>query len=538
MSKKKMIILGVEEDENGQENKIGLPLKDLTTHGFMFGTTGSGKSTALLNLALQTFDLGASTAILEPHGDLCLDALKSIPDGALDRVVYLAFDGPQLPSIPLMTLGLGGGIDVAVGAAMSVMRMAEPGSWDQSTRMREVLRHSSRVILDALGWQASILALDRFLTASESAFRDRILSKVSDENSRSRDYCQYEVAAALDGEKKGGAGMKESVLGAQRRLEIFVTDRRFRRSLALPALGPRINISRMLAANKLLLLPVNKAELGGKVSGLVSMLFMQMVQSAFLSRTDRSQRNQAVIIIDEFAAMAGAESGGKEVAEITNVLLAEARKFGASVMLATQSAEQLGPDVRKKVAINTNQKIILLVSDPGEANQAATILGDERINDTDIRAIPRFHGYVKVMVDKQPMPPTLLKMLPPVRLEEEPAYFASPERPEVSSEWKKIRELAKDAFDPDSAVDNVPVIQHLRKVDDDTWAQVVHDAVNWNRYQAGRFLADPQLEPDRIKRAKKISRALYALPWWLREAHYWREKTQGKRKGRPAKGRK
>ncbi len=54
----KMIILGTAIDENGGEHKIGLPLKDLTTHGFMFGTTGSGKSTALLNLALQTFDLG------------------------------------------------------------------------------------------------------------------------------------------------------------------------------------------------------------------------------------------------------------------------------------------------------------------------------------------------------------------------------------------------------------------------------------------------------------------------------------------------
>jgi hypothetical protein len=531
----KMVILGTAVDENGSEHKIGLPLADLTTHGFMFGTTGSGKSTALLNLALQTFDLGASTAILEPHGDLCDDALKTIPDSRLDRAIYLAFDGYQLPSIPLMTLGLGGGVDVAVGAAMSVMRMAEPGSWDQSTRMREVLRHSSRVILDALGWNASLLALDRFLTANESAFRERILAGVSDENSRSRDYCQYEIAATLDGEKKGGSGMKESVLGAQRRLEIFVTDRRFRRSLALPALGPRISIPRMLAGNKLLLLPVNKAELGGKVSGLVSMLFMQMVQTAFLSRTDRSQRNQAVVIIDEFAAMAGAESGGSEVAEITNVLLAEARKFGASIMLATQSAEQLGPEVRKKVAINTNLKIILLVSDPDEARQAATILGSELVNETDIRAVPRFHGYVRAMVHKSPKPPALLQMLPPVRFDAEPSYYAVPDEPTLSGEWRQVHELAQDARNPDAPVDNTPVIQHLRKVDDETWAQLVRDAIVWNRYQAALLLARPELEPNRIERAKQISGALYGLPWWLREAHYWRERTQGKRKGRPRK---
>jgi hypothetical protein len=536
--KEKMVILGTATDENGASHQIGVPLADLTTHGFMFGTTGSGKSTALRNLALQTFDLGASTAILEPHGDLCEDMVSDLPDSALDQVVYLAFDGPQLPSIPLMTLGLGGGVDVAVGAAMSVMRMAEPASWDQSTRMREVLRHTSRVILDAFGWQASLLALDRFLTAQESKFRERILSRVSDENSRSRDFCRYEIAATLDGEKKGGAGMRESILGAQRRLEIFVTDRRFRRSLALPPLGPRINISQMLAGRKLLLLPVNKAELGGKVSGLVSMLFMQMVQTAFLSRTDRSQRNQAVIIIDEFAAMAGAESGGSEVAEITNVLLAEARKFGASVILATQSAEQLGPDVRKKVAINTNLKMILLVSDPGEASQAATILGSDLVNETDIRAVPRFHGYIRAMVHKSPKDPCLLQMLPPVKLEGGDRYHAIPDRPDVSSEWEKVRELARDARDPDVSVDNVPVIAHLRNLPNQAWGQVVKDAMAWNRYQAGLLLIYPEREPNRVERAKKISRALYGLPWWLREAHYWRELNEGKRQpGRPRKKR-
>jgi len=35
-------------------------------------------------------------------------------------------------------------------------------------------------------------------------------------------------------------------------------------------------------------------------------------------------------------------------------------------------------------------------------------------------------------------------------------------------------------------------------------------------------------------RAKKISRCLYGLPWWLREAFYWRTFNAGKRSpGRP-----
>ncbi|RMD57999.1 hypothetical protein D6833_13340, partial [Candidatus Parcubacteria bacterium] len=47
-----VILLGEQEDEAGNRHKIGVPLADLTTHGFMIGTTGSGKSTALRNLAV------------------------------------------------------------------------------------------------------------------------------------------------------------------------------------------------------------------------------------------------------------------------------------------------------------------------------------------------------------------------------------------------------------------------------------------------------------------------------------------------------
>jgi hypothetical protein len=37
------------------------------------------------------------------------------------------------------------------------------------------------------------------------------------------------------------------------------------------------------------------------------------------------------------------------------------------------------------------------------------------------------------------------------------------------------------------------------------------------------LFAEPAREPDKIERAKKISRLNYGLPWWLREAHFWRE---------------
>ncbi len=123
---RKMIILGHNIDDDGNTITAGIPLEDWKTHTLMVGTTGSGKSTALTNLALQFFGLGVSTCIVEPHGDLCLDTLAAVPDNALGNVVYLALDSLQPPSIPLTALGLGGGIDVGTLVVMSVIRAAEP----------------------------------------------------------------------------------------------------------------------------------------------------------------------------------------------------------------------------------------------------------------------------------------------------------------------------------------------------------------------------------------------------------------------------
>lgn len=521
MSKRKMIILGKSVDEDGNDWKVGVPLPDLQTHAVVFGSTGSGKSTFLRNLAVQTFGLGASTCIVEPHGDLCLDVLSAVPQSQLDKTVYLSLDSLQPFSLPLMSVGLGAGLDIAVGAVMSVLRMAEPASWDQSARTREILRHSIRTILDVLGWQASLLALDRFLTKKESAFRAEILSRVSEENSRSGDYCRFEIAPALE-DVKGKSGLMDSILAAQRRLEIFITDLRFRRSLALPPLGPRISLPELLRGGKLILLPVNSAVIGKDPANLLSMLFMQMVKTALLSRTDQSQRQQAVVIIDEFAGMAGGDSG--EVAEIVDVILREGRKFGASQILATQSVNQLSPEVKKNLQVNTNTKVVLLVSDVDDARDAANILGSDLINDVDIRSMPKFHGYVRAMVNKSPKAPALLQMLPPMSLAEmEQDFHIETERPSVSDLWKKVMGMAQTAIDPTRPMCAEEVVNLLRGLDEVSWLQVVADAQAWNRYRSGELLAHPSLEPNKVERARKISRLYYGLPWWLREAHFWRE---------------
>jgi len=125
-------------------------------------------------------------------------------------------------------------------------------------------------------------------------------------------------------------------------------------------------------------------------------------------------------------------------------------------------------------------------------------------------------------------------MLPPRRLAEKMIFFEEPEKPGVSDLWQRVRSLAQSALRPNTPAGSVEVVGFLRQLEEHDWGQMVKDAMLWNRYHASRLLAYPDLEPNKVERAKKISRMSYGLPWWLREAHYWRELERGKNKvGRP-----
>jgi len=143
------IILGKQMDAAGREWQIGMPLADLQTHASIVGATGSGKSTLLRNLNLQIFDLDASIIVIEPHGDLVDDILSGCDDARLSRAVVLDLNNPCPPAIPMLTVGLRQNSDVAKQMAMSVLRVADSANWEASGQMREVLRHTLNVLLDA-----------------------------------------------------------------------------------------------------------------------------------------------------------------------------------------------------------------------------------------------------------------------------------------------------------------------------------------------------------------------------------------------------
>jgi len=266
------------------------------------------------------------------------------------------------------------------------------------------------------------------------------------------------------------------------------------------------------ALPRMILVPLQAATLGEEAKRVFGTLFMQMCVHAFLART-ADERRQTLIIIDEFADLAGGAIG-----ELVKILLAQARKFGASVVLATQSIYQLPPDVKLEVRSNTNIKIILRIAGRDDAKEAALNLGDDRLSESDLMNIERFHGYAKVMVRGSPQPPFYFASLPPVFLGDGASTVSAPGGGENLSdppdELQAIHRLARE--NPEQA------IIRLAQMPDREFAAVVGAQIAFGQQRARMLLTDPGLEPDQVRRALKISRSRYGLPWWFYEAAYRR----------------
>ena len=115
---------------------------------YIIGTTGTGKTTLLLNMVCQDIRAGEGLCVLDPHGDFTTDILERVPRSRWDDVVLLNPADIEYPfGLNLFDCDKNDARerDLVVSTVIETLYKLFQNSW--GPRMEDLLRHSMLTLL-------------------------------------------------------------------------------------------------------------------------------------------------------------------------------------------------------------------------------------------------------------------------------------------------------------------------------------------------------------------------------------------------------
>ncbi|MHB8871908.1 MAG: type IV secretory system conjugative DNA transfer family protein, partial [Candidatus Doudnabacteria bacterium] len=321
-------------DDTGDFAGFYLPEEDRSTHIYVLGSSGAGKSKGLATWILGDIMNGNGCGVIDPHGDLVNDIVGNLDD--FHRVVLVEMTDPD-NIIGFNPLEQQTGIDPYTQTLelVEVFRKIWNLSDDKTPRLIEILRNAVLTLIEAGG---TMLDIEPLLTNEQ--FRKEKMK-----------YVTYEAVASFwqnrfeKWDEKDRIANIESTLN---KVSTFTSDPRIR--LMLSAKQSTIDFRKIMDEEKTILINLAKGVLRTN-SFLLGALFVAKIQMAAMSRVDLppSARKPFYFYVDEFqnyATLSFAE------------IMSEARKYGLSLILAHQSLVQLDDDLRDIILGNAKNFII------------------------------------------------------------------------------------------------------------------------------------------------------------------------------------
>lgn len=291
----------------------------------LVGKTGTGKSTYLGALARSDFRVGRGFALVDPHGDLADGVRTATPTWRKnDLIVFDATTPKACPGLnPLRSVTADRRALVA-STVLATMRKLWPDAW--GPRTEHVLRHGLLALMEVRG--ATLLDAQRMLI--DETHRRWILKQVTD--NLVRQFWSLEFGGF---DKRFAAEVTAPILNklgallASPIVREVVTARR--RQLDVRALTDR---------GRVLIARLAKGQIGEDAALLLGGLLLGALQHATMSRADLpiEQRRPFTLYVDEVGSFATKPFLGE--------MMAEARKYGVTLVLATQSLAALDDEVR------------------------------------------------------------------------------------------------------------------------------------------------------------------------------------------------
>ena len=367
---------------------------DCRQHLHILGPTGSGKSTLMVNLALDDIRAGRGVGVVDPKGDLVRALLERIPASEEPRILLIDPSYREQPiGLNLLECDDPDLHEVVSDAIVTIFKKTYERFW--GPRTDDTLRAAILTLLrkpDATLCEVPLLLLrpQARLALTEGLDDPVGLEPFWEEYERMPDSQRLQTIGPL-----------------LNKLRAFLLRRTVRNMLGQAR--STINIPQAVDRHGIVLVSLAKGLLGEETSRLLGSLMVARIWQAALARARQheDQRADFNLYLDEFQNYLYLPQSLDEV-------LVEARGHHLSLTLANQHLAQLQPSTREALAANARTRVAFQCGQEDARYLAREF--DPGFTERDLRTLQRFQVAVRLCVDgrtespftgiTRPMPPS------------------------------------------------------------------------------------------------------------------------------------
>lgn len=350
------IRLGWAIDAFGRRADVTLDASDLPRHCYIEGQSGSGKTTLIAQLYRAITRAGFQAIWFDPHGDGAKRAAAYSSELGDTTTYYVRHGDREHPvRINLFSEEDAESRERMLAELLELIQvMLDPNREGMvGERFKRSVSLVAQAAFELFGRRTSITDVLALTLTKEALreLRDAVLP-------RSRD-----LAIRLDAEliQLGDREFAELISWLVSRLQPFLRTPALRDILGTGE--DSVDVREVIDSGANLIIDLASLELGEDVARVLGALWLLKVRNAIGRRADRGR--PVVLLIDEahlytFGALPG--------------LLAEARKFGIGIVIATQAADNLTPRLARAIEANCGSSISLRTG-INAANAASERLG-------------------------------------------------------------------------------------------------------------------------------------------------------------------
>lgn len=369
-----------------------LPDASRSRHTYLAGKTGVGKTTTLVNMALQDMKAGHGVAFIDPHGDAAQDLLMRVPPERADDVIYFDLGDQDTP--------LGFNI------------MAAKDTRQQDSVIREFialliqLYDPTRLGIIGPRFEQMVMVAMSIAFALKDPTLHEVIRALSD-----REFSRAAIKYVKNPVVRTIYDNVVAEMSSHTRSEImdwltskfahFLVDQTVRHAVTRNA--KTMDFRKIMDERKILIVNLSKGAIGQDNAQFIGLLLLPQLLLAAFTRANQKQDQRALfcVYVDEFHNFK---------TPALQTALAEGRKYGLSLTLANQFVTQVDMSTRQAIFGNagTIGAFRVGIEDSGlmERELFPVFTADDLMN------LPSYQLALKLADLGEPIPPCLVYTRP------------------------------------------------------------------------------------------------------------------------------